>query len=264
MTRRTAALAAACATLLFIPAGASAQQAVAIKAGFSPYTLDAPTAVTLAFRIAAIGGGLPSPVTNVQFHYPRSLGLVRSELGLAHCEPSRLRLKGPKACPANSIMGRGEALAELQVGPEIPEEHAKVALVAGPSPDGYLHLLLSATGGYPVTARVVMPTLLLPGKLNIAVPLVHGLPEGPDVALASVRLTIGGRLTYYVRRHGRRVAYHPKGIFLPKRCPRGGFRFGATFHFLDGTAARAQTTVKCPRARALTRARPRRGGAFLR
>jgi hypothetical protein len=79
------------------------------------------------------------------------------------------------------------------------------------------------------------------------VPLVPTVPEGPDVAVTDVHVTLGGRLTYYERVHGRRVPYRPQGILLPKRCPRGGFRFSATFTFLDGTQAQAQTTVRCPR-----------------
>jgi hypothetical protein len=61
-----------------------------------------------------------------------------------------------------------------------------------------------------------------------------------------VKVTIGGNLTYYERSHGKRVAYRPQGILLPKRCPRGGFRFHADFSFLDGTRSEAQTVVKCP------------------
>jgi hypothetical protein len=92
-----------------------------------------------------------------------------------------------------------------------------------------------------------MSALLLPGRLQFSVPLVPGVPEGPDVAVVSVKATIGGNLTYYERKHGRRVAYHPQGIKLPRHCPRGGFRFAATFSFLDGTQTQAQTVVRCPR-----------------
>jgi hypothetical protein len=144
-------------------------------------------------------------------------------------------------------MGRGNALAKFQVSPEISEETAEIALVAGPSQNGYLKLLISASGSYPVAARIVMSTLLLPGELRIDVPLVAGLPEGPDVAVVRVKVTIGGNLTYYERTHGKRTAYRPQGILLPKRCPAGGFHFRASFSFLDGTHSEAQAVVKCPR-----------------
>jgi hypothetical protein len=233
--------------LLSVPAFAGAQQLAQISAGFSPYRLGGHTAVSLGFQIRTADGGLPSALTGIVFRYPPQIGLGTNGLGLAECNPSTLRQDGPKACPRNSIMGRGNALAKFQVSPEISEEEATVVLVARPSQNGYLKMLISATGIYPVAAREVMSTLLLPGRLQIAVPLVPGVPEGPDVAVVRVNVTIGGNLVYYKRVHGRQVAYRPQGVTLPKRCPKGGFRFSATFSFLDGTSAQAQTVLGCPR-----------------
>ena len=228
-------------------ASAQATQLTSISAGFSPLRLGAPTALSLGFDVRTPDGSLPSALTGIVFHYPADLGIGTSGLGLASCAPAKLSFAGPQACPANSIMGRGSALTEFQVSPEVSEENAEIALVAGPAQNGYLKLLISATGAYPVQARIVMSTLLLPGQLQIHVPLVPGLPEGPDVAVVRVNVTIGGNLTYYERAHGKRTAYRPQGILLPKRCPAGGFRFHASFSFLDGTHSQAQTVVKCPR-----------------
>ncbi len=221
-------------------------QITSISAGFSPLRLGSPTALSLGFDVRTPDGSLPSPLTGIVFHYPADLGIGTSGLGLATCTPAKLSFAGPEACPPNSIMGRGSALAEFQVSPEVSEENAEIALVAGPAQHGYLKLLISATGAYPVQARIVMSTLLLPGELQIKVPLVAGLPEGPDVAVVRVKATIGGNLTYYERSHGKRVAYRPLGILLPKHCPRGGFRFHASFSFLDGSKTSAQTVVRCP------------------
>ena len=127
------------------------------------------------------------------------------------------------------------------------EESASLALITGPSPDGYLHMLIAATGTQPVAARVLMSTLLDEGALQISVPAVPSLPEGPDVAIVGVHATLGGTLTYYEQRHGHTVAYHPRGVGLPARCPRGGFKFSASFTFADGTHASARTGVRCPR-----------------
>ena len=223
-----------------------AVQTATISAGFSPMRLGASTNVTFGFQIARVGGGLPEALTGIDFAYPKTLGLGTSELGQASCDPTRLRIQGPKACPPNSIMGAGEALAKFQVSPIVSHEQAAISLVAGPSKDGYVNMLIAATGEYPVATRVVMPTLLLPGRFHVEVPLVPGIPEGPDVAVVSVKATLGGHLTYYQRSHGRRVAYHPKGVLLPRKCPTGGFHFNATFSFLDGSQAQATTTIKCP------------------
>ena len=60
--------------------------------------------------------------------------------------------------------------------------------------------------------------------------------------------TLGpAHLTYYELVRGRYLPYHPKGIVLPRVCPRGGFRFAAHFTFEDGEHAQARTTVACPR-----------------
>jgi hypothetical protein len=81
------------------------------------------------------------------------------------------------------------------------------------------------------------------------VPLVASLPEGPAVAVVRVHVTLGGRLTYYERAHGKLLAYHPRGIVLPRRCPHGGFRFAANFGFLDGTRASARLSERCSKQR---------------
>jgi hypothetical protein len=243
----TSLLAALALSSALTATSAFSTQITSISAGFSPLRLGSPTALSLGFDVRTPDGSLPSALTGLVFHYPTDLGIGTSGLGLTTCTLSKLSLDGPKACPPNSIMGRGIALAEFQVSPEVSEENAEIALVAGPSQNGYLKLLISATGAYPVAARIVMSTLLLPGQLQISVPLVEGLPEGPDVAVVRVNVTIGGKLTYYGRSHGKKVAYRPQGILLPKRCPPGGFRFHTGFSFLDGTRSEAQTVVKCPR-----------------
>jgi hypothetical protein len=226
---------------------AAAAQTASISASFSPERLGAPTAIAFGFEIHGEGEAIPSALTGIDFHYPNDLGLGTSGLGLATCDPKRLAAHGPKVCPPNSIMGRGRALAKFQASPEVSKETAALALVAGPPQHGYIRMLVSASGSAPVAARILMETLLVPGQLRMKVPLVPGVPEGPDVAVVQAYVTIGGRLTYYRRAHGRRIAYHPVGVSLPRHCPRGGFKFSAAFSFLDGTSTQARATVPCPR-----------------
>jgi hypothetical protein len=222
-------------------------QSATISAVFTPLRLGAHTTATLGFQLRASGGGLPSPLTGIDFRYPRDLGIATSGLGLAACDPVRLEARGPTVCPPNSIMGRGSAEVEVPLGPEVQRESASLVLVAGPSRGGFLNLLVCATGTSPVAARIVMPTLLENGHLHIDVPTIPSLPEGPDVSVVRVRVTLGGSLTYFRRAGGRRVAYRPQGIVLPPRCPRGGFLFGGSFSFLDGSLVSASTRVRCPR-----------------
>jgi hypothetical protein len=204
--------------------------------------------LSIGFQILA-SSGLPSPLTGVRLSYPRNLGLATSGLGIATCQPERLQETGPAGCPANSQMGLGSAMVRFRVGPELFNETATIGLVAGPSSDGYIHMLVSATGVSPVGARVVMESVLRPNQLALTVPLVPSLPEGEDVSVVSVRATLGGNLAYLEKVHGRMIKYRPKGVLLPRSCPRGGFAFAATFTFLDGTEASANNTVPCPRRR---------------
>ncbi len=223
----------------------AAAQTATISAAFTPERLGAPTGISLGFRVRA-PGGVPSPLTGVEFRYPPQIELTRSGLGVATCAAQALEAHGPAACPADSLMGRGSALARFRIGPEVFAESASIGVVAGPPQNGYVRLLAAATGLSPVAARIVMSMLLLPGRLQFGVPLVPSLPEGEDVAVVQARVTLGDHLVYYEHAHGRTIAYRPRGIELPRRCPRGGFRFAATLSFLDGTQTRARTVVPCP------------------
>ncbi len=216
-----------------------------MSAAFAPEHLGAATTLSFAFRVGTPGKA-PPPLGSVSIAYPRNLGLATSGLGLAACPVRRLKILGPASCPANSQMGSGTALIELQIGPTLVRERVTLSLLAGPSSDGYLHLLIYASGAFPVEAAVVLTAVLLPGHLRIVVPPIPSLPEAPYVSLAELHMTVGGRLTYYETVKGRSVPYRPAGVGLPDRCPRGGFAFAASFHFLDGTRSRARTAVACP------------------
>jgi len=241
-------LSAVLALCAWVPGTASAAQTASISTAFTPLRLGAPSTVSLGFEIKAGAGQVPPPLTGVDFHYPSDLGIATSGLGTASCQVAELEAHGPSICPPNSRMGSGSAFVEIPVGGEVRTETASIGLVAGPSENGFVKLLVSATGLSPVAARIVMPSLLLAGDLKLTVPLVESLPGAPDVSVVRVHVTLGGNLTYYETRHGKRVAYRPRSIVLPKRCPRGGFQFSATFDFQDGTQAEARKTVACPKA----------------
>jgi hypothetical protein len=230
------------------PASATAAQTARLSARFTPERLGAPTSMMVSFRIFS-ASGIPSPLTGVRLHYPQNLGLAISGLGTAICEPAVLELNGPAGCPRDSTMGSGEAFARFQIGPEVFSESATLGVVAGPEQEGFLGLLVSATGLSPVAARIVMSSVLEPGLITLSVPLVPSLPEGQPVSVIGVDATLGGKLVYTRSVRGRIVRYRPRGISLPRRCPPGGFRFSASFSFLDGTSASAAYSVSCPRRR---------------
>ena len=234
-----------------LPASAHAAQSARLHVSFAPERLGHGTTVDISVEISSPANHVPPPLTQFDVTYPRDLGFDVSGLGLATCSQASLEAFGPSACPANSHIGRGTALAEISIGPEIIKESAEVTIVRSPK-EGQLALLFYADGESPVSAPIVFPGLLVPGpgnseSIDIDVPLVPSLPEAPDVALTRLHATLGPQgLTYYedVRHH--LVPYQPQGILLPNKCPRRGFPFSATLSFLDGSHTHADSTVPCP------------------
>jgi hypothetical protein len=239
-----------CGTL---PAAADGAQSARLEVALSPERLGHGTTLEFGFRIAAPAGVVPSPLTGLDLSYPQHFGIATSGLGVATCSPAVLEQVGSDGCPADSRMGYGSAIAEIQEGPEILQETAATSIFMAPVQNGSLALLFFADGEAPLSAQIVFPALLLPaqapfgGNLAIAVPLVPSVPAAPYVAVVRLRATIGPRrLTYYEHAHGQLVAYRPKGIVLPARCPHGGFPFAATFKFADASSAIARAVVPCP------------------
>ncbi len=224
-----------------------------LAASFAPERLGEPTTVTFALNIDPPLQAAPPPLAQIDISYPQDLGFATSGLGLTACDLAELETKGGQACPANSRMGGGSAIVEVAFGSEMIQEHVGLELFAAPSSDGYVHLAILATGAGPVEARIVITAVLLTGHLQINVPVVPGLPGGPDVAIKQISASVGGPLTYYEQAHGHLVAYQPKGIGLPDSCPRGGWRVGAKLAFQDGQSSQAGTVIACPRERSRTR-----------
>ena len=71
-------------------------------------------------------------MTEVNLRYPENLGVATSGLGLATCTAARLEASGPDDCPADSVMGIGNAIAEFPIGPEIVHESAPVSIFRAP------------------------------------------------------------------------------------------------------------------------------------
>jgi hypothetical protein len=253
-TRHVLILLLACAYLL--PTAAHAAQSASLHVTFTPERLGQSTSMRFGVQITAPAGRVPPPLTELDVRYPSDLGLAASGLGLTTCSEATVQALGPAGCPADSRMGHGKALAEIPFGPDIIQETAAVNILRAPEQAGQLAMFFYATGVTPVDTQIVLPALLRPGPapsnedIRIDVPLVPSLPTAPDVAVVALHATLGPQgLTYYERVHGEPVAYHPRGILLPHKCPRKGFAFSASLTFLDGSHANAETSVPCPRGR---------------
>lgn len=243
-----------CACLLGFAPAAQATPSASLHVAFAPERLGHSTTIELTLQIAAPAGQILAPLTQLDILYPATLGVDAGELGLASCPQTTLEVLGPAGCPPDSRMGSGSALAEIPIGLETLHETAQVAVLRAPEAEEHLALLLYATGTTPVFAQIAFPGLLLPApapygaRIHITVPLIPGLPGGPNVSLLRLYATLGPLgLTYYEHVHSKLVPYKPRGILLPRRCPHHGFAFNATFTFQDGSQAHAHAVVPCPR-----------------
>jgi hypothetical protein len=252
MRRACLILGAALGALTFA-AGAQAQESLSLHASLRPDLLNRQTTIGFDFAITAPAGQVPSPLTGVALRYPGDVGLVVSGLGLDVCSPATLYAVGPAGCPAEARMGTGSATVEIPVGQEIVRENAPIAIERAETKDERFALTFEAEGTSPIVAHLALPALLLSanapfgGSVAIEPPLVPSVPEAPNVSVVRIRAEIGPEhLTYFRRQHGRLVPYTPRGVRLPKSCPRGGFPFTVAVSFLDGTHAHARTTVPCP------------------
>jgi hypothetical protein len=250
---KLAALTVALAVCCALPATTGATQTATLHASFSPNKLGVSTTIGFGFQIANASGGLPSPLTGLSLHLPVGIDYVTTTLGLSICQPANLVARGLAGCPPNSRLGFGSAFVEVPFGQGSGHEIPHIEALMGPPHNGNIVVLFYANGQEPVYAQIIFQGELvsgsntLGGSLNTAIPLIPSVTNGPPVSILSTQATIGpSHLTYYTRKHGRTISFHPKGVSEPLRCPRGGFQFSASFTFLDGSSAVANSVVPCP------------------
>lgn len=260
----------ACAALGFAPSGGASETASArrtpaaatiasgermqMQAELSPERLGGASTVAVGYTLADPAGEAPQPITQMQLMLPAGLSVSDSELGLANCQRQRLELEGARGCPVDSRIGHGAAVAEVPFGPQQVHERVTITLYSAPLLDQQPQILVDATGKHPVIANIVFTAQVQPAGapfgslIDTIMPLVPGIAGGPGVALISMHTTIGpAGILYTERVHDRTVKFHPKGLILPARCPRGGFPFAVALSFENGTSSVAQTRVRCPR-----------------
>lgn len=236
-----------------LPASAGAAETATLHTSFTPDRLGAPTTIGFEFNIAGTEGQLPPALQSMSLHLPPGIDYLRTTLGLAICNPVTLAAQGPAGCPANSRIGSGSAYVEVPFGQGAGHEIPSIEALRGPSHEGNMVVLFYADGQAPVYAQLVFQGELiqgsqaLGGSLDTAIPLIPSVPNGPPVSIVHVQATIGpSGLIYTERNHGRTISFHPRGVEVPPRCPRGGFPFVASFAFVDGSTTTAQSTVACP------------------
>jgi hypothetical protein len=224
-----------------------------MSVALTPERLGHGTSIGLTVKIRARAGALPAPLEQLALLYPENFGIALSGLGIETCTQAKLESSGPSGCPADSVMGYGQAQGGVASGTQVTAVQAKLTVVRAQNTHGHIALLFDAQGLSTTQPNIVFSGVVLPARrsfdeIHVNVPLVPGPAGGGDVALVGLNATIGpaAGLHYTETVHGRAVSYTPSGILLPNRCPRGGFAFAATAGFVGGESPSARTDVHCP------------------
>ncbi|HEY3960775.1 MAG TPA: hypothetical protein VGL68_09715 [Solirubrobacteraceae bacterium] len=226
------------------PTPAPAQTSATISPSISPNRLGAKASLTLTIHYTTAAVGLfyiPPPVLRTAVRLPAGLNLDIPDL--RSCSASRLRARGPRACPAQAQIGRGSALIKTHVGTvNLPEAIALNAFL-GPLQGGQQVLDILGQGYSPFDERLVFTGAVrfVPApygeELVLSIPPIPTLRFEPDASIVTFTLTIGA--------HGR-AARHANTLLVPSTCPPGGFPFAAEFTYADGSTGSALATAACP------------------
>jgi hypothetical protein len=226
---------------------------VTLHASFKPERLGLSTTVNLRILIAPGDEPIPPPLTEAEVRYPDGLDAQLSGLGIDECSAATLETAGIGACPPDSLMGDGQAIAEFLIGRHIVREVASLTAVRTTEQEGHLTMLMYLYDESAVSTQLILTSRVLAadgpfaGNLDIQVPLLQSILGAPDVSVAEIQLALGPEsLTYSELHAGKLTHYIPEGITLPKHCPRGGFPFAVTLGFEGGGQASARTAVACP------------------
>ena len=227
-TRRLAilfALGALASPMIEAPAGAAVVQTVDLTAKYSKrdrHKARGGLTLRTTIRISDDTGGKPPALTNTTLRFPK--GAVVNARYFKTCNPSRLRQRGVKGCPAGSKIGAGKARGDAR--PIIPDVPAKITLFNGPRIGGNPSIIIYAIPE--ISAPIVIQGPLKRQRsgpygyvLDIDVPPIPTLPGQPN---ASVVFFDATTLDRTVRRGHRRIHY----IEGPVLC-------AGTFFLLDGS-----------------------------
>jgi len=213
-----------------------------ISPSLSPDRLGAEGALQLTIRYATGESGVPSPVRRSVLRFPEGLGVEIPHL--RSCSLTRLRTRGPSACPAQSLLGHGHALAEAEAGSQIISEGIDLSLFVGPFHNLQPTFEILGQGYTPFDERVVLTGTVIPDQapfgedLVLSIPPIPTLPLEPDASIVTMSLTVGASKP--------RRPITVNTIVVPPSCPAGGFPFAAEFTYADGSTDSALASAPCP------------------
>jgi hypothetical protein len=223
---------AAVALGLALPASAPAATAAKISPAFTATKTGA--GLHLGYTLSEPAGGVPSPPTQLIVHLPKGTGINLGAVPKSQlCSIDALitLANGPKACPKGSHAGpTGSIEFEEIVGgkPTIGRGSVKPFLVE--LADGSRAVTLYAEAAPPFSDGPMVT--LLPYKGSELAGDVETPGPTPSITAGVVRLsaTIGQNAK----------------ITPPKTCPKGGYRWSASFSYLESPDTTAKASSPCP------------------
>ncbi len=185
---------------------------------------------------------LPVPVRSAVLRLPEALGIDVPVL--RSCSAAQLRAHGVAGCPAQSLIGHGEAIVGALLGSQLLDERVSLWLFVGPLVNLQPTFEILAQGYTPFRERVVAAGSVAPDEppfsedLTIPLPPISTLPLEPDAAVVSLSLTVGSADAARSRR--------ANAVVVPRHCPAGGLPVAIDSTFADGTTAAAGYSLPCP------------------
>jgi len=216
----------------------------------------------IAFDLHVDAHREPAAMTGATVLAPAGIDFGSSGLGLATCYPAKRDLfdvlaRGHdlRGCPANAVLGRGNATAAIHYSPQSTvAASGSVTLYNGLPVGDQPGIVAYVQTRHPIRSQLVYVGQLANATRPFGLGLQVGLPEiplspfGAPISLEHLKFSLGGKdIVYHEFAQGQRRSYRPGGLPLPTRCPRGGFRFRATVAFADGSTRSGGTAVPCPR-----------------
>jgi hypothetical protein len=242
IARRARSL-ASCAACACVCAGlvtpAFAETSASIQPSFRPYRLGTSAAATISLRFSGGVDHVPAPLSGMVLRLPAGLSIDLT--GVATCQPSRLRRSGAAGCPSASRIGRGHALLEVHAGSQTLPEDSTISVFRGPDRGNRPTFEIFGHGETPLDESTISTAVLqrdaapYGSKLSVSVPPIPTIVYEPNASFSSLSLTIGASA-------GRSRSL----VSIPRRCPRGGFPFAASFTFADRSSASASVRLSCP------------------
>jgi len=252
MRRASTCLALLGLAVMGVPAVASAAPTVTLVTKAIPikgfpktgYCLGCGAALEVKYKISGTEGpgGVPSPLTHVNFFLPAGTKLHPG--GFVTCKPEVLENTGPSACPKKSQASPvGSAAVAQKIGAETVHETATVQAFFAPG--GGLQFYTNAAS--PISAQLIAATgsyHAITGpfseEFESAVKLITTLPGAPPVSTETINLKVGAAY-----KQGKKVISYGT---VPKKCPKGGFfPVKSELTFQTGETVTVNYKEKCPK-----------------